>query len=397
MQRTAGAWCRQRRFCLVAAACAAIAGCSTAPPKPDAARVSKFSGHAYTPDEHFGVATTLATWNLGAEICEVALTVPDKAGRFPLVIYLPGLGETRDAGSVWRTAWTQAGYAVFSIQPFAEDAKSWASPKARTGDLVSQARIRYSARVMSARIETLNAAWRELAQRQAKSEAPFARIDLSRVAVAGFDLGAYTAMAMAGETIRELPKLSDTIPVAAVIALSPYADFSGATFSERYRSIHGPVLSVTTDSDADAIGLVTAPSVRKAPFEYMPAGDKFLMLIWGVPHFVLGGNNTNAESTGALSEAAKADSGTGAKPQSGPDTGKPQKKKLPASENTEEDKPAAAITVISATANAIGAAAIAGVTTAFLDAYLKKDAVASEWLDKDAPRWLRDQGEIKKK
>ena len=53
--------------------------------------------------------------------------------------------------------------------------------------------------------------------------------------------------------------------------------------------------------------------------------------------------------------------------------------------------------VQSMTSQAISLAAIQGVTTAFLDAYVKQDAIAREWLEKDAPRWLRDKGEIKRK
>lgn len=384
------------RLCVVGVACALLAGCAPAPPKPDAARVSQFSGHGYASDERYGVSTTLATWTIGAEGYDVALTVPEKAGRFPLVIYLPGLGETRDAGTIWRNAWAQAGYAVLSIQALVEDAKGWSAPKARTGDFAALARVRYSAKFMSARFDALQTVWRELGRRQAAGEALPGRIDLTRVAIAGYDLGAYTAMALAGETVRDLPQLTMAFPVGAVIALSPYADFSGTTFAERYRSVRGPVLSLTTDIDADAIGMVTSPSVRKAPFEYMPAGDKFLMLLWGVPHFLLGGNDLTHEPVASIID--KPDSGSGARAPGGPETGNRSKSKLPETGRAGADRSAASVdTIVAATTNAIGAAAISGVTTAFLDAYLKTDAVAQEWLEKDAARWLRETGEFKRK
>ena len=52
---------------------------------------------------------------------------------------------------------------------------------------------------------------------------------------------------------------------------------------------------------------------------------------------------------------------------------------------------------ISPTAQAIGVIAIQGVTTAFLDAYVKNDPIALEWLGKDASRWIKNRGEIRKK
>jgi dienelactone hydrolase len=381
---------------LLMAACTLFAGCTHPPPKPDAATVNQFTVHAYASDQRFTAVTSLFNWTVGDAHYDLALTAPDKPGSYPLVIYLPGLGETRDAGILWRTAWAQAGYAVLSVQAFVEDASGWTAPKSRPGDFAALARVRYSANIALSRIEALDAMWRELLRRQANGEPPLDRIDISHVAVAGFDLGAYTAMTLAGENLRDVAKPAAAIPIAAAIALSPYADFSGATFSQRYRDISGPVLAVTTDSDADAIGLVTSPSVRKAPFEYMPDGNKFLMVLWSVPHFVLGGDKMDGPPPEVvLTEADKPVQARAPTPPPGPNTGTRPRTTLP--EPVSHSDPAATGTVLTATINAIGTAAISGVTTAFLDAYLKNDPVAAEWLAKDAPRWLREKGEFKKK
>lgn len=52
---------------------------------------------------------------------------------------------------------------------------------------------------------------------------------------------------------------------------------------------------------------------------------------------------------------------------------------------------------LSPTVQAMGINVIQGVTTAFLDAYVKNDPIAREWLEKDASQWIRDRGEIKQK
>jgi hypothetical protein len=96
-------------------------------------------------------------------------------------------------------------------------------------------------------------------------------------------------------------------------------------------------------------------------------------------------------------ETQKPDPAAVPTPPPGPGTGNRPRSRLPELSGRAADPAAAAATVLSATDNAIGAAAVAGVTTAFLDAYLKKDTVAVEWLEKDAPRWLREKGEFKKK
>jgi hypothetical protein len=394
-----------RRLGALALAAGLLAGCApSGPAKPDEATVTRFSARGYVSGERFGVSTTLPTWTLRGDSYAMALTVPDKAGPFPLIVYLPALGESRNGGNTWRLAWAQAGYAVLSIQPFTEDERAWSSPRARTGDFAGIARQRYAADAMAARIDTLQDVLRELASRRARAETPLDRIDLSRVAVAGYDLGAYTAMTIGGEALKNIPRRELAMPVRAVIALSPYSDFSGLSFAERYRGIAVPVLSITTDNDVDPIGVVTSPSVRKAPFEYMPAGDKYLLLMWGLPHFALGGNDMTREGGEGGFQPDRPAAGGESRGQGGRNTGgrargggNDRGGYGEPGANQQERTAGTGETVSSATGNAIGIAAIVGVSTAFLDAYLKDDSIAREWLGRDASRWLNDKGEFKKK
>ena len=393
-----------RHFGAATLALAFLAGCSSAPvQKPDETKVKQFAGSGYQTDDHFGIATTYANWVSGQFDFDVSLTVPAKLGPFPLVIYLPALGETRSAGEVWRTAWAQSGYAVLSVQPLADDAKVWSSTLARSGDFAMLARERYSATAMIARLEALQAALLELDRRHSRHEAPLDKVDLSRVAIAGFDVGAYTAMAVAGESIKGVPGPLLPFPVKAVIALSPHADFSGASFGERYAAIRGPVLSVTSDNDTDMLGLVTSPSIRKAPFETMPGGSKYLLTMSGIPHAGMSGGGLKPEPREAGGPAPRTErSPRGDRPPEGGSRGPgkggssgshPEDRSRKGGERPGASREAA----ISPTSLAISEAAVQGVTTAFLDAYVKQDPVAREWLDRDASRWLKARGEIKRK
>jgi dienelactone hydrolase len=386
-----------RGFGATALALTLLAGCSThTQPKPDAATVKQFAGRGYLADDQYGIATSFSTWVVGQHSVDIALTVPAKPGVVPLVIYLPALGETRSGGEAWRTAWAQSGYAVISFQPLAEDAKAWSSAAARSGEFSALARNRYAVKAMTARVGALCDVLAELARRQQQKEAPIERIDLTRIAIAGFDLGAYTAMAIAGENVGGVAMPTLPLPVAAVISLSPYADFSGAAFDVRYAGIRGPVLSVTGDNDADALGLVTSPSVRKAPFQYMPAGDKYLLTMADIRHATLSGGNAGAGEEGRAPDQA----GTSDRErQSGGSGGRRggRKGSRDASGSGIGSRSGDGNVRLSPTSLAIGVAAIQSVTTAFLDAYVRKDAIAREWLEKDAARWLEERGEIKRK
>lgn len=367
-----------------------LAGCSSTPvqPKPDTVKVKQFSGRGYLTDSRYNIVTSTASWAMGDASYDVALTLPEKQGSFPLIIYLPGLGENRSAGQAWRSAWAQGGYAVLTVQPLLADADAWSSTQALSGDFSALAHDRYSVASMAKRLDALRQIMDELLRRKALKEPPLDRVDTSHAAIVGYDLGAYTVMVTAGESLRGLVKQALPIPVSACIALSPYASFSGTALSQRYSIIHGPVLSITSDDDSDALGVVTSPSLRRAPFEYMPEGNKFLLTMAGVPHEMIGGNKEE------IPEGDKKPA-HGVEGKGKAHHGKHKGKDGDGSGAGSESEVSSTTSYLSPTEQALNRVAIQQVTVAFLDAFTKNDAIAREWLEKDAPRWLGQRGELK--
>ena len=362
-----------------------VACASKAPPKPDEARVSAFAGTGYLKVERHAVTTSLATWRTDGAIVDIALSAPTRRGPFPLVVYLPALGENRSAGEVWRTTWSKAGYAVLSLQPLADDAEVWSSAQARAGDFSDIARERYSAASMTSRMEAMRYALGELLRRRNGNDELLDQVDPTRTAIAGYDLGAYVAMLVAGEKKRNVTAPVLPLGIAAVIAMSPFADHADRAFANRYGDIHIPVLSVTGDADTDPLGLVSSASARRTPFEFMPAGEKYLLDLSNAGHRSLAGNalvsqqDSDARKSGHRQrKPAKDPDGSDAGWQGGIWLG-----------GVDIDRR------ISPTDSAIAVAAVQGVTTAFLDACLKNDPRAREWLHKDASRWLMGVGELK--
>lgn len=392
-----------------------LAGCAShAPPKVDETRVRQFAGRGYVTDDHFSITTTFASWRIGESAFDIALTTPTPGNNLPVVIYLPGLGESRTSGEDWRTAWAQAGYAVLSVQLLDDDQKAWSSAAARRGDFSGAARERYAGLAATARLKALATLLGELQKRQAGDDALLRRLDLSHVAIAGFDIGAYAAMLAAGETPKgnaETPRLP--ISIAAIIALSPYADFSGSALSTRYQSIALPVLSISGDADSDAAGVVASPSVRKAPFEYMPSKDAYLLWLGNANHAVFSGTAlaTSVEKLGEKFGEASGDAGGGQGAGQGShksgsrrggrggdkgDSGMAGSggNSSGANDRIGGGRPESAT---SPTDRAMDVSLVQGVTTAFLDSYLKQDSIAQEWLRKDARRWIGARGELKRK
>ena len=366
-----------------------VACASNAPPKLDESKVRAFTEKGYLTVDRYAITTMLATWTRDGKSIEIALSAPTKRGQFPLVVYLPGLGETRVAGEVWRTAWAKAGYAVLSLQPLSDDSDVWSSAQARAGDFSDLARERYSSNVMAARIEALRYVLSEVIRKRGETGGLFDQVDPARTAIAGYDLGAYVAMLIAGEKKHNIAPPDLPVKVAAVIALSPFADSSGKASADRYSDIHGPVISITSDADTDPLGLVSPASARKLPFEYMPGGGKYLLSLSNASHRTLAGNALSAEVDQQESDSRK----------SGPGGGQRKRGKNPDGSDAglQGGNYLGGVSIgsrISPTELAIAAAAVEGVTTAFLDAFLNNDPIAREWLRKDAARWLAPAGEL---
>jgi hypothetical protein len=92
---------------LVAALAVCVApGCGgKSAQQADPAVVKQYADRGYAPAHHYDTAASQETWTVGSETIDVVLVVPAHAGTYPLVVYLPGLGEPPEAGAAWRKAW----------------------------------------------------------------------------------------------------------------------------------------------------------------------------------------------------------------------------------------------------------------------------------------------------
>lgn len=384
-------------FILGAVLCSALMdGCSSSVkrPKIDLSKVQQFAARGY--DSGIDNATSISklSLNIENECCQIVLVQPDRAGKYPLVIYLPGLGESSDAGAGMRNAWAKSGFAVLSFQALEEDENVWSSKAARSADFAFIRHERYSSGVVSERLKLLAKVIGYLKQHAVSADAGLQRMDLSHIAIVGFDIGASSAMIVAGEDFPGVSNAELPVHVDGVIALSPYADFSGSALDVRYRNINMPTLSVTSDADGDTHGGVP-PSLHQAPFQFMPPENKYLLLLAGASHSIIGNEPAKSAPTEEDSNSQKTDSGnTGGS--SGSGSGKRRGKKT--SRNGSDSGPTSMRDGgNSPTERAIMEVAIEQVTTAFLNAYVKKDNFSLEWLKKDAQTWLNKTGQLKEK
>lgn len=365
---------------------AALFACATPSPPgprekvPDATQRS-FVEHAYAAGPSVAIRQSSQTLDGPDGPLQINLLAPRLEGSYPLVIYLPGLGDVVNSGEPWRKAWAEAGFAVLSVQDRQDGMPLLASEKARRGDIAGMVRDANSDARREIRVKELLFAL--AAAREAK-EPMFRSIDFSRVTLAGFDTGAFTALAFGGESASPAPE--NAIPgLKAIVAISPALP-DGFVPHGRYTGAGLPVLVVSSDADFDEYGLVTDIGMRIAPFHAMPRNDKYLLSFKRVSHRQLAGDASAgtpramsgmpSRKGGPLSGGGGGMPGGGGKPGGAAGMAPPGTGRAPSFGAPEAGGETMQL-------------AMRSVTQAFLQSYVLGNAAALDWLSLDAPRWLR--------
>jgi hypothetical protein len=312
-----------------------VAGCSSRPKIPGLeeqteklATVMEKGG--YAPSNALQIASGKDVWMYEGSELEVMMTAPTAGGPYPLIIYLPSLGENAEAGRLWRETWAKAGYAVFSMQALAigqalkelgpERSGSkvkggWLSSDEEDEDAVDESHndkrgegvrkhsksgrsseLRYlgheyfAADALKKRMEQLFWAYQQLKIRIGLGVPLYAAADVSKVVLAGYDLGAQTVTAVLGEDfMTKLPSSSELQPLAALV-LSPSIDLAEGNVHKRFQKLQLPLLVITGSEDNDPYAISSA-SVRAAVWEFSPPGGKYLLSLTGNVHPLLAGAN----------------------------------------------------------------------------------------------------------
>lgn len=347
------------------------------------------------------------------------IVVPREAGRYPLVIYMPGLGEDIQEGRRWRDVWAQAGYAVLAVQPQADGTSVLASDEARSGRFLGIARRAFSTESRGLRVEALKFVLGEVDRLAKNGDVLFARADRTRLLLTGYDLGADTAMACAGERWSGAAA-AHVGGLRGVLALSPYHDPLESD-NTVYADVHLPVMSITSDNDIDPFGLVVDVSTRSAPYRGMPRDDKYLLVLRGISHRGLSGRD---ELQADMGQSPAGERRSGGRSRGGRGMGGPMGggmgsgmggdmtggSMMPGDMDRDMTSgPGGGGDIGGGRAGRPGGGergqggggnterqvqVIESVSLAFLEASLKNSAMAKDWLALDAPRWLRAVGSL---
>jgi predicted dienelactone hydrolase len=119
------------------------------------------------------------------------------------------------------------------------------------------------------------------------------QLDLNRIGVAGHSFGAFTSLAIAGQTFSPGANPNASLAdarVKAVIPMSAPVPANKHRLDESYANVRIPCFHMTGTKDSSPIG-DTTPEERRLPFDHCQNSDQFLLTFKDGDHMVFSGRD----------------------------------------------------------------------------------------------------------
>ena len=211
-------------------------------------------------------------------------------GPFPVVIFSHGLGGSREGYEYLGRYWASHGYVSVHVQHLGSDNAVWKN----AGPAQAMENMRKSAaNLQNATNRPLDVSFAiDQMEQMNREDGPLKkRLDLGRVGVAGHSFGAFTTLAIAGETFvapgGKDASMGDS-RVKAAIPMSAPAPQVKARLDRAFSSIKIPCLHMTGTKDSSPIGQ-TMPEERRVPFDHTNGADQFLITFKDGDHMIFSG------------------------------------------------------------------------------------------------------------
>ena len=244
------------------------------------------------------VDTRLETWTDAARRRDVPVKMylPRHAeGLRPIVLFSHGLGGSREGAAYLGRHWASHGYVAVHLQHPGSDRSIWEDlPRWKRKDALKRALKK--PRHFLDRPRDVSFAIDRLQRMNENDEALRGRLDTQKIAIAGHSFGAWTALTVAGRKLITPRGRSFSFKeprLAAAIAMSAPPGKRPDTRDEAHAGIDIPCLHMTGTLDTSPITHTTAEA-RQLPFKHTPGPDEggaaqYLLVLKGGDHQVFSG------------------------------------------------------------------------------------------------------------
>lgn len=258
---------------------------------------------AYAEDVAYPVTTVSEEW---VDAAREDRSVPIKAylpvgakSSCPVLIFSHGLGGSRDGYAYLGEHWASHGYVSVHLQHLGSDEAVWKDVPLRDRMRAMKAATKKIDNSLN-RPTDVSFAIDTLEKFNDDPKSPFyQKLDLSRIGMAGHSYGAFTTMAIAGQTYI-LPnsntyRMRDS-RVSAAIAMSSQAPRDPTTYHLNYADISIPIFHMTGTKDTSRINPTSPASDRRIAYDHTPGPadggpETYLLTFTDGDHMVFSGRS----------------------------------------------------------------------------------------------------------
>jgi len=211
---------------------------------------------------------------------------------FPVILFSHGLGSSKSGGKTWGEHWASHGFIVVHMQHVGSDESVWKGKHEAAA--INDMKAAMTMNNLGLRVGDVHFAIDEVIKRSKAKNSLFARADTTKIGLSGHSFGAQTTMAVAGQNspaTRGQAGLDKRIKAA--IALSPNAR-NKANLDKQFGDIRIPVFSITGSLEGSVMNDKTEAADRTLPYKYMPANDKYLLVLADGDHMIFSGHSPTA-------------------------------------------------------------------------------------------------------
>jgi len=249
------------------------------------------------------VETYLDDWHDAERDRDVPVRVylpVDADGPRPVVLVSHGLGGSREALAYLGEHWASHGYICIHMQHLGSDDAVWRDVPVRRRMRAMRRAAMQPDNAINRAVDTTFVLDQLEAAKEDEGGRLFGRLDLEHIALAGHSFGAWTCLAGADQTFVDWRGRGTTFGddrIDCIIPLSSPVPRNEDTYERSFASVGIPALHMTGTLDESPI-TDTGADARRVPYDYTPGQDdggtpQYLINFVGGDHMVFAGPSDN--------------------------------------------------------------------------------------------------------
>jgi len=218
---------------------------------------------------------------------------PESGGPYPVIVFSHGLGGSMEGYQYLGSYWAAHGFVCAHVQHKGSDEELW---KGKTfGGALSMTKAMFSPENAVNRPKDISYTIDALTGLNDSEPQLKGKLDMKRLGVAGHSFGAYTTLAIAGQSFPGDKSYRDERVIAAIEMSAPGKTFRKSGAEEAYTSIKIPMMHMTGTNDKMPFN--ENPESRLIPFKKINANNQFLLVFEGGDHMLFAGQRRKGDGS----------------------------------------------------------------------------------------------------